>query len=150
MGHFRWREPQPVRPWYGFRDAIHFRGDRIGSRRNAENLLTPVSEDCLYLSIWKPAGARAGAGLPVMVWLQGGTSSAFACDGAAFASQGIVVVSINYRLGRFGFFIHPALIAAADGQVGNYGYMDQVKALEWVRDNIVAFGGALSKNLYIS
>jgi para-nitrobenzyl esterase len=96
--------------------------------------------------VWLPAGAGPGAALPVLVWVhgggyvQGGTSIPF-YDGSAFARHGIVVVSVNYRLTRFGFFAHPAVTAGTTGPVANFGYLDQIAALEWVRDNVAAFGG---------
>jgi para-nitrobenzyl esterase len=111
-----------------------------------EPIQTTPSEDCLYLNVWRPPYADPGDNLPVMVWIHGGgfvgggTSIPF-YDGSAFARQGIVVVSMNYRLGRLGFFAHPALLAANEGTVGNYGYMDQIAALNWVQSNIAAFGG---------
>ncbi len=106
----------------------------------------PVSEDCLTLNVWTPA-TNPGRGVPVMVWIHGGgftmgSGSQPVFDGATLARRGVVVVNFNYRLGRFGFFAHPALTAeAAGGPVGNYGLMDQIAALKWVRRNIAAFGG---------
>jgi para-nitrobenzyl esterase len=106
----------------------------------------PMSEDCLTLNVWRPA--LVGSGLPVMVWIHGGgynngSGTAALYDGSSLARRGVVLVTINYRLGRFGFFDHPALAneRAADASAGNYGVMDQIAALEWVRDNIAAFGG---------
>jgi para-nitrobenzyl esterase len=107
----------------------------------------PLSEDCLYLNVWRPAeAASADERLPVMVWIHGGGyvnggSSSPIFDGSALARQGLVLVSFNYRLGRLGFFAHPALLAANEGPVGNFGYMDQLEALRWVQRNIAAFGG---------
>jgi para-nitrobenzyl esterase len=103
-------------------------------------------EDCLVLNVWRPSSAEPGGALPVLVWIHGGGyvnggSSAAVYDGTHFARQGLVVVSLNYRLGRFGFFAHPALIAAAEDPVGNYGYLDQLAALRWIQRNIAAFGG---------
>ena len=97
-----------------------------------------TSEDCLTLNVWMPAGNPSGAKLPVMVWIYGGaviqgSSSAPFYNGAHFAQQGVVLVSFNYRLGRLGFFAHPALDRGR-GPVGNYGLMDQIAALKWVRD----------------
>src|SRR5690606_37680695 len=101
-------------------------------------------EDCLTLNVWAPGEAK---NLPVMVWIHGGAllrggSSEPMYDGTKLAQQGIVVVSINYRLGLLGFFAHPALSAeSAQGVSGNYGLLDQIEALRWVRDNIARFGG---------
>jgi para-nitrobenzyl esterase len=104
-----------------------------------EPIQTTPSEDCLHLNVWRPTNAPADAKLPVLFWIHGGfvgggTSIPF-YDGSAFARQGIVVVSPNYRLGRLGFFAHPALLKANEGPAGNFGYMDQ----------IAAFGGDPSK-----
>jgi para-nitrobenzyl esterase len=110
----------------------------------AEVLTVEPSEDCLYLNVWRPASADPGDDLPVMVWIHGGgfvgggTSSPI-YDGSAFARQGIIVVSPNYRLGRLGFFAHPAVLA--ENGSGNFGTMDQVAALRWVQENAEAFGG---------
>jgi para-nitrobenzyl esterase len=106
--------------------------------------MAPMSEDCLTLNVWAPIGAR---NLPVMVWIHGGallsgSSSEPMYDGARFAQQGVVFVSINYRLGLLGFLAHPALSAESPQRLsGNYGLLDQIEALRWVRDNIAAFGG---------
>jgi para-nitrobenzyl esterase len=110
---------------------------------------TPVkmSEDCLSLNVWTPANRPPNAHLPVMVWIHGGafvwgSGGTPFYDGAHFAERNVVLVTINYRLGRFGFFAHPALTRAdPEGPLGNYGLMDQIAALKWVRDNIAAFGG---------
>ena len=104
------------------------------------------SEDCLYLNVWTPAKSEA-AKLPVMVWIYGGGfqaggSSEPRQDGAILARKGVVAVSMNYRLGLFGFFAHPELAAETpNGTTGNYGLMDQIAALQWVQKNIAAFGG---------
>ena len=105
------------------------------------------SEDCLFLNVWRPASATPGAKLPVMVWIHGGgftggSGASPNTSGAQFAKQGVVLVSVNYRLGRFGFFAFPALSQERpDETKGNYAYMDQIAALQWVRRNIAAFGG---------
>ena len=109
----------------------------------------PASEDCLTLNVWTPAKAPAKVNgrLPVMVWIHGGgfvngSGTAALYDGAALARQGVVVVTLNYRLGRFGFFAHPALTAESpSGPIANYALMDQIAALRWVQTNIAAFGG---------
>lgn len=145
-GENRWRSPQPAAAWDGVRDALTFGNDcmQVPSPDDAAPLRTEPSEDCLYINVWKPAGARAGAKLPVMVWyygggfVNGGTSPAI-YDGSAFARDGVILVSANYRLGRFGFFAHPAL--AAEGFGGNFGFEDQIAALQWVSRNVAAFGG---------
>jgi para-nitrobenzyl esterase len=105
------------------------------------------SEDCLYLNVWTPADYRPGEKLPVMVWIHGGAfiqgaGSSPVYDGTHFAERGVVLVSVNYRLGRLGFFAHPALEAEHPGEpTGNYGLMDNIAALKWVKANIAAFGG---------
>jgi para-nitrobenzyl esterase len=104
----------------------------------------PKSEDCLTLNVWRPA-TTSNAPLPVMVWIYGGAlahgnTRQYPAD--ALAAQGVIVVSMNYRMGRFGFFAHPALAEEEpDDPTGNYGYMDQLAALQWVHRNIAAFGG---------
>lgn len=142
----RWRAPQPVKAWRGVRPA-----DKVGAlcqqkyngKDNGVGPM-PMSEDCLTLNVFAPANARNA---PVMFWIHGGgyvngSGTAALYDGSALARQGVVVVTINYRLGRFGFFAHPALTAAAGGEpVGNYALMDMIAALRWVRTNIVKFGG---------
>lgn len=146
VGPLRWRAPQKVQTWPGVRAA-----DKVGplcqqKYNPADNGVgpPPMSEDCLTLNIWAPAKVK---GAPVMVWIHGGgyangSGTAALYDGQALAQQGVVVVTLNYRLGRFGFFAHPALEASAQGEmIGNYGLMDVVAALSWVRDNIDRFGG---------
>jgi para-nitrobenzyl esterase len=148
VGDLRWRAPQTVARWQGVRDASRYGHDcmQLPFPSDAAPLGTPPSEDCLYMNVWKPAAAKAK--LPVMVWIYGGGfvnggSSPPTYAGAALARQDIMVVSFNYRLGRFGTFAHPALTKAdADkGLLANYGYMDQIAALRWVKSNIAAFGG---------
>ena len=147
-GENRWKPPQPVQPWSGVRQATEYAGDcmQLPFPSDAAPLGTKPSENCLYLNVWAPA-QPASHKLPVMVWIYGGGfvnggSSPAVYSGADFAKQGIVFVSFNYRLGRFGFFGHPALTAESkDGLLGNYGYMDQIAALKWVQRNIAAFGG---------
>jgi para-nitrobenzyl esterase len=149
VGALRWRAPQPATPWKGTRAADAF-GKICFQPERAESPLgalarANMSEDCLTLNVFRPAGARR---LPVMVWIHGGAlvtgaSSLPTYDGAAFARGGVVLVSINYRLGRLGIFAHPALTAenADRGRLANYALMDQIAALQWVKRNIAAFGG---------
>jgi para-nitrobenzyl esterase len=147
LGANRWRAPQPVVPWSGVRPAVAYGPDcmQVPFPGDAAPLGVTPAEDCLYLNVWQPA--KAGRHRPVMVWLYGGGfvnggSSPPEYDGSAFARDGIVLVSFNYRVGNFGFFAHPALSAEQPGQpLGNYGYMDQIAALRWVQKNIAAFGG---------
>ena len=148
VGPFRWRAPQPAARWAGLRDASRYGHDCMQKPfpSDAAPLGTAPAEDCLYVNVWRPAGqARA---LPVLVWIYGGGfvnggASPPTYAGTALARQGIMVVSFNYRLGRFGTFVHPQLTRAdADhGMLANYGYMDQLAALRWVQRNIAAFGG---------
>jgi para-nitrobenzyl esterase len=147
VGPLRWRPPQPAAPWSGVRQATQYGHDCMQQPfpSDAAPLGTPPAEDCLALNVWRPASAKTK--LPVMVWLYGGGfvnggSSPAVYSGASFAKQGVVMVSPNYRVGRFGFFGFPALTAEHPGEPkGNYGYMDQIAALKWVRRNIAAFGG---------
>lgn len=150
VGDLRWRAPQPVDRWEGTLKAVEYANDcmQIPFARDAAPLGTPPSENCLYVNVWRPEGTSAADRLPVMFWIYGGGfvnggSSPDVYDGSELARQGVVVVSFNYRLGRFGFFAHPALTAANEdnGLLGNYGYMDQIEALRWTQRNIAAFGG---------
>ena len=143
-GELRWRAPQPVRAWQGTRQATEF---GPVCRQTAEWVKMPQSEDCLTLNVWAPA-RKAGKPLPVMVWIHGGgmTSghgSEWGPEGAKnVVRKGVILVSINYRLGIFGFFAHPELSAEApDHAGGNQGFRDQIAALQWVKRNIAAFGG---------
>lgn len=146
VGNLRWRAPQPVKPWKGVRQATSFGHDcmQLPFPNDAAPLRTTPSEDCLYLNVWAPQ-KRAAKPLPVMVWIygggyvNGGTSPA-PYDGSHFAEKGVVLVSFNYRLARFGFFAFPALLHEG-GPVGNYAIMDHLAALRWVQRNIAAFGG---------
>jgi para-nitrobenzyl esterase len=137
VGELRWRAPQPAASWKGVKD---------GSKASAE---CGKAEDCLYLNVHMPAGAKPGDKLPVMVWIHGGSftgGSGAGYDGSTYAKRGIVVVTVNYRLGRMGFFAHPALTkAAGKDAVGNYGIMDQIAALKWVKSNVATFGGDPAK-----
>ena len=147
VGDLRWRPPQPPARWAGVREATAYGPAcmQMGQARAGGTI--SQSEDCLVLNVWKPANAKPGAKLPVMVWIHGGAfiqgagSSPF-YDGTRFAERGVVLVTVNYRLGRLGFFAHPALAAEnPKGPLGNYGLMDNVAALKWVKANAAAFGG---------
>lgn len=151
VGALRWRPPQALQPWQGERDATAW---GPASWQNRDYCLLAgggdpghFSEDCLYLNVWTP-DIEPSRPLPVMVWLHGGGFSIGAGSldpyrGKALAAQGVVVVTINYRLGHFGFFAHPALDAeyAAGSVVNNFALLDQIAALQWVQRNIPAFGG---------
>ena len=140
VGNLRWREPQPVRPWTDTRRAAAFGSRCIQS--GAE----PGAEDCLYLNVWTPEWPVRSR-LPVMLWIHGGGNFAGAgseptFDGERLARRGVVLVTANYRLGVFGFFAHPELAAESPHHTsGNYGLLDQIAAMQWVRDNIARFGG---------
>lgn len=148
VGELRWKAPQPVAPWTGVRSAAEYAHDCMQEPfpSDAAPLGTPPDEDCLYVNVWAPEKPGA-AKLPVMFWIHGGGfvnggSSPTVYDGSAFARRGVVLVSLNYRLGRFGFFAHPALSQEQAGApLGNYGTLDQIAALRWVQDNIAGFGG---------
>ncbi|WP_404710584.1 carboxylesterase/lipase family protein [Sphingomonas sp. MMS24-J13] len=148
VGALRWRAPQPAAVWRGTRDATDYGHDcmQVPFPSDAAPLGTPPAEDCLYLNVWRPAGVTAR--LPVIVWIYGGGfvnggASPPTYSGANIAKQGVMFVSFNYRVGRFGTFAHPQLTRedADGGLLGNYGYMDQIAALKWVRTNIARFGG---------
>jgi len=137
VGDLRWRAPQPAAPWGKVRDATDFGADCLHAPSGAT---TPSSEDCLFLNVERPADAADD--LPVMVWLHGGgfvmgSGRSEALDGTAFVRRGVLLVTLNYRLGRLGFLSHPAL----EPESANAGLLDQVAALQWVQDNIVDFGG---------
>ncbi len=166
VGELRWRPPQPAPPWDGVRRCVAY-GPACPQPVGLDASFFPVGEtdeDCLYLNVWTPvaggaglpgAAAQAGSGspgaatsrLPVMVWIHGGgfsngSGSLPVYSGARLARLGAVVVTVNYRLGALGFFAHPALTREdRQGTSGNYGLLDQVAALEWVRDNIAGFAG---------
>jgi para-nitrobenzyl esterase len=152
VGDLRWRPPVAATAWDGVRDARKFGDACLQPPQNPAGLysggMARVSEDCLTLNVWAPSDARR---LPVMLWIHGGalvggSSSEPMYDGVKLAQQGIVVVSINYRLGLLGFLAHPALSAESEQRLsGNYGLLDQIEALRWVRDNIAAFGGDPAK-----
>lgn len=148
IGDLRWRAPQPAATWTGMRAANEYAHDCMQKPfpSDAAPLGTPPDEDCLYVNVWTPAVRQSGP-LPVMVWIHGGGfvnggSSPAVYDGSHFARRGVVFVSFNHRLGRFGFFAHPALKKENPaGPLGNYGFLDQIAALRWVQRNVAAFGG---------
>lgn len=149
VGPLRWRPPHRADPWDGSRDASRVGAICIQPPANGDNGVgpLPMSEDCLTLNVWTPA-ERSGAPLPVMVWIHGGglnngSGTAALYDGTRLAKRRVVVVTVNYRLGRLGFFDHPALAAERGPEEpgANYGLMDVVAALRWVQANAAAFGG---------
>jgi para-nitrobenzyl esterase len=149
VGEFRWRPPQPVKAWAGEKDATQFGFNcaQAGWPRKPGSIADGSSEDCLYLNVWRPENATAKSKLPVMVWIHGGgfvggSGASMETSGNSFAKQGVMLVTINYRLGRFGFFAFPALSSEHPEEYkGNYAFMDQIAALEWIQKNIAAFGG---------
>ena len=161
VGPLRWREPQPVVPWRGIRDATKPSRPCMQSLAGTDSFIEPLaatygvayslqrldpSEDCLYLNVWSPQ-LQPGAHLPVMVWLHGGSNRVGSgaepgYDGTSLPSHGVIVVTINYRLGVMGFFAHPELTAESPHHSsGNDGLLDQIAALRWVQQNITQFGG---------
>ena len=157
VGNLRWRAPQPPDPWEGVFYATRWpnRCMQDGDRRDPfyekefyddSSYQTPISEDGLYLNVWTPA-KRSDEKLPVAVWIHGGAfMGGFGhekeFDGKSYCEQGVILVTINYRLGVMGFLAHPWLSAESQrGISGNYGILDQIAALQWVRENIEAFGG---------
>ena len=149
VGELRWRPPQPVTPWAGVKETTDYGNDcmQLPFPSDAAPLGKMPAEDCLYANVWAPKDADGST--PVLVWIYGGGfvnggASPAVYDGSEFAKNGVIFVSFNYRLGRFGFFAHPALTAeakAAGDMLANYAYMDQIAALKWVNENIAAFGG---------
>ena len=161
VGKLRWQEPQPVEAWKGIRDASHAGSACVQDPAGLTPFLAPMakaygstysalpvrsSEDCLYLNVWTP-GWPPQHGLPVMVWLHGGSNvvgsgAQSTYDGASLVSHGVILVTINYRLGVLGFFSHPELTAeSSHHSSGKYGLLDQLAALGWVQRNIAQFGG---------
>lgn len=156
VGDLRWKQPQPVQPWQGVRRCDTFGnaslqgGQQKGSfywKEFYQDGNPAMSEDCLYLNVWTPAAGQTDARLPVMVWIHGGAfmngfGHEIEFDGDAYAKKGVVLVTLNYRLGMCGFLAHPLLTAENDGKgSGNYGLFDQLAALKWVKKNIARFGG---------
>jgi para-nitrobenzyl esterase len=155
VGDLRWKVPQPVKKWGGVRACDAFGPSPVQnepvpfSMWSAEFLIpkTPISEDCLYLNVWTDKQGKPTTKKPVLVWIYGGgfVSGGAGCpiyDGEATARKGVVFVSINYRVGAFGFFAHPELTKESGKNAsGNYALMDQIAALKWVKKNIAQFGG---------
>jgi para-nitrobenzyl esterase len=145
VGELRWKPPQPPVAWQGVREAKAFGSDCM--QFPFAPPVTSMSEDCLYLNVYKPASAKEGDHLPVYVWIYGGafranTASNPAGEDPGDVRDGIIYVNFNYRVNVFGFMAHPGLTAETTyGASGNYGLMDEIAALEWVRDNIAKFGG---------
>ncbi|MGC1459148.1 MAG: carboxylesterase family protein [Steroidobacteraceae bacterium] len=151
IGELRWKAPQPVMAWEGTRKADAYGPSCMQDSNFVKLFGAPpaISEDCLYLNIWTPAKS-ATEKLPVMVWIYGGgfvggMTSIPAYDGTHLAQQGVVLVSVAYRLGVFGFLAHPGLSHETGGASGNYGLLDQIAGLKWVKANIAAFGGDPSR-----
>ncbi len=147
VGQLRWRAPEPSPPWRGVRSAERFSPVCMQEGAYPEDSPPePMSEDCLYLNVWVPAAAREER-LPVMVWIYGGglmngSASTPLYAGDALSRRDVIVVTANYRLGAFGFLAHPDLTSeSAQKASGNYGLLDQLAALGWVKRNIAAFGG---------
>ena len=165
VGDLRWKEPQELEPWDGVLAADHFAPmamqvefsrfanflvNLYAHSKNDRTFKGPMSEDCLYLNVWRPSNIAAGVGgekLPVLVYIHGGSLTSGQSwyekyDGTNLAREGIIVVTVAYRLGVFGYFADKELAAESpNGTTGNYGLLDQIKALEWVNKNIEAFGG---------
>lgn len=148
VGPLRWKPPQPVTPWKGVRKAVDY-GPRCMQTEVFSDMAfhdDGPSEDCLYLNLWMPE-VHSKARLPVMVWIYGGgfragSTSEPRQDGGNLSKKGVLIVSMNYRLGIFGFFSHPELAKESGHDAsGNYGLMDQLAALKWVKENIAMFGG---------
>lgn len=148
IGAARWKPPVEMPVWNGVRDATEFGASCVQPRSRSGSIyasdLGAISEDCLFLNVWAKQGA---SNAPVMVWIHGGalttgSSSEPMYDGTKLAERGVVVVSINYRLGVFGYLAHPGLSEESAGKIsGNYGLLDQIEALRWVKRNVAAFGG---------
>ncbi len=154
VGDLRWKAPQPVKSWDGVRACTEFSKSPMQGKPNEFGVYTreflikdePLSEDCLYLNVWTGA-KEASEKRPVLVWIYGGGfvsggTNVPIYDGEALAKKGVILVSINYRVGILGFFAHPELTKESPNHTsGNYGLMDQLAALKWVKKNIAAFGG---------
>jgi para-nitrobenzyl esterase len=156
VGENRWREPQPVVPWEGIKIADSFGAPAPQEKHTLESFYgkeffwqgdPEFSEDCLFLNVWTTAPGETDKKLPVAMWIHGGAYLAGwgtepEMDGEAWAERGVILVTINYRLGIFGFLAHPELSAESPHKVsGNYGILDQLAAIKWIKNNIAQFGG---------
>jgi para-nitrobenzyl esterase len=157
IGELRWQEPQPIVPWDGVKVAdtygdaasqVTWEPESFYGREWRASGSVPFTEDCLYLNVWTPAAGQTDKKLPVAMWIHGGGyREGFAYEpemdgGEDWASRGVILVQVTYRLGVFGFFTHPLLSAESpNGVSGNYGLMDQTAALKWIKNNIAQFGG---------
>ena len=155
IGDLHWKEPQPVTPWKGVKvcdtfghpgfQSVHYPGGYTTEWGYGKE--QPYSEDCLYLNVWTTAPGKTDAKMPVALWIHGGGyregwGSEPEFEGSEWAAKGVVLVSINYRLGVFGFLTHPELAAESPhGVSGNYGILDQIESLKWIQKNIAQFGG---------
>ena len=144
VGDLRWKAPAPVAPWSGIRKADAFANACMQAPHSQGNT-APVSEDCLYLNVWTPAQS-AKAKIPVIVWIHGGgyvggSTSIGMYDGSGYARKGVVLVSLAYRLGPYGFLAHPELSRESGHGSGDYGIEDLIAGLKWVQKNIAVFGG---------
>jgi para-nitrobenzyl esterase len=144
VGELRWKAPAPVQPWSGIKKTDAF-CNACMQAANAMGNTSPVSEDCLYINVWTPA-KKTDAKLPVIYWVHGGgysggSASTPMYDGMGFARKGVVMVSVAYRLGPFGFLAHPELSMESGNGSGNYGILDMIEGLKWVKNNIANFGG---------
>lgn len=157
IGDLRWKAPQRLQPWTGVLDAVNYGNicmqENMESApyskdfNNGEAYVRKMSEDCLYLNIWTPKEHHSDSAYPVAMWLHGGafmggyaTESEF--DGSVYAKKGVIVVSVEYRCNIFGFLAHPWLSEENEQHIsGNYGILDQIAALDWIKENIAAFGG---------
>ena len=148
VGDLRWKAPEPPAKWKGVRDATHY-GARCIQAPVFKDMVfqdSGPSEDCLYLNVFTPASAKGNSKLPVMFWIHGGGYSGGSAseprhNGDFLPTKGVVLVTINYRLGVFGFLATSDLAKEAGGAAGNYGLLDMVAALQWVKANIAKFGG---------
>lgn len=144
VGDLRWKAPAPVAPWTGVKQADAF-ADACMQAPNSQGNTAPVSEDCLYLNVWTPA-ETVDEKIPVIVWIHGGgfvggSTSIGMYDGSGYAKKGVILVSLAYRLGPYGFMASPELSRESGHGSGTYGIQDLIAGLEWVRQNIAAFGG---------